>query len=70
MAQHGAHITLKTLQKILHFNSLDALVTALTSKYIKVDIATETNGGYTKITTDSVAKYIANQYVGADQQQR
>lgn len=69
VAQHGAQITLKTLQEILYFNSLDALVAAINSKYVEVEAATLRGGLHTRFKTDSVAKYIENQYVIAMQHQ-
>lgn len=69
VAQHGEQITLKTLQKILHFSSNDALVAAINSKYIEVEMTTLTDGSYTRIKTDSAAKYIVNQYIRAIQYQ-
>ncbi|TVZ38026.1 hypothetical protein P886_2377 [Alteromonadaceae bacterium 2753L.S.0a.02] len=67
IARYGAQIGLKTLQKILYFNSLDALVAAINNKHIVVESATLAKGMYARIKTESVAKYIANQYVSAVQ---
>jgi hypothetical protein len=70
IVQYGAKMTLKTLQQILYFNSLDALVAAINSNYVVIESATLMNGLHVKIKTESVAKYIANQYVIAAKQQQ
>lgn len=61
---------LKALQQILYFNSLDALVAAINSNYVVIESATLMNGLHVKIKTESVVKYIANQYVIAVKQQQ
>jgi len=63
-------MTLKALQQVLYFNSLDALVAAINSNYVVIESATLMNGLHVKIKTESVAKYIANQYVIALKQQQ
>lgn len=61
---------LKTLQHILYFNSLDALVAAINSNYVVIEAVRLTDGLHVKIKTESVAKYITNQYVIAVQHQQ
>lgn len=61
---------LKTLQHILYFNSLDALAAAINSNYVVIEAVRLTDGLHVKVKTESVAKYIANQYVIALKQQQ
>jgi hypothetical protein len=58
--QYGEWINIKTVQKILHFNSTDAVLLAVQKGVLLLPI--RSTG---QISTDLLAKYIVNQYVAA-----
>lgn len=58
--QYGEWINIKTVQKIMYFNSSDAVLLAVQKGALPLPIR---SAG--RISTDLLAKYIANQYVAA-----
>jgi hypothetical protein len=56
--QYGERINLKTVQKILHFSSTDAVLLAAQKDNLPLPILSSA-----QLSTDLLAEYITNQYV-------